>query len=85
MFFDQLSENKDLEHDKDQGGQQIVYPGPISGVGHQANAKDVEAGCAPYQTGQQQQGISFYFHKLPPLVNIVQFTGYKIPTARWEF
>ena len=68
MFFNQLSENKYLKYGKDQDGQQKIPHSTIGGVGGQADAQNIKACGAPYQTGQKQQGFSFYFHEVPPLL-----------------
>ena len=78
MLFHQLSKDECLKHSKDQGGQQNIQHGPIRWVCDQANTKNVEARRAPHQTGQEQQGVSFYFHRLPSFIEQRSFSGIKI-------
>ena len=85
VLFDQPSKDKILKYSKHQYRQQRVQHRNIGRIGHYADPKDIESRRAPYQTGQKQQRIPFYFHPCLLLMNNVQFPGYKIPTELWEF
>ncbi len=75
MFFHQLSKDRLLEHRKHQYRKQGIPQGEIGGIGRQTDPEDIGSRYAPHQRGEEQQGVSFYFHALPSCVNIVQFPG----------
>ena len=65
VLFDQPAEHKGLKQRKNQRAQKEIHRRPVRRIGRKPNAKDVEPGCAPNKTGEQQQGVAFYFHVLP--------------------
>ena len=63
VFVHQLAKDEFLKHSKNQDRQQKIQNGALGWICNQSDAQDVKTRRTPHQTGQEQQGISFYFHR----------------------
>ena len=81
MLFHQSSEDEFLEYSEGQNGQQIIQHRAISRICDESYSKSIGARRDLHQTGEEQQSISFYFHRLPPFSEQCSFFRIKNPRS----